>query len=127
MEYLLPACMLLLIGLFAGLAAISVSALQLPSGRYLQLAAPGILAITIRHYFIAYTVNRGQTAKSLQLLDRLIAPKPVSHTGVLAPGLHSNEKYIYVAISATALKCIPLQLNNDFSYMQSKHTGLILL
>jgi hypothetical protein len=93
--------MLLLIGLFAGLAAISVSALQLPSGRYLQLAELSSFAITIRHYFIANNVSRGQTAKSFQLPDRSNAPKPVTYTGVSEPGLHSNENYTYVVLTTT--------------------------
>ena len=78
MEYLVPACMLLLIGLFTGLSEISVSALQKPSSEYLPAAKLSSLTITFRQYFKANNVESGTSVKAFHLPIMTITPKTVS-------------------------------------------------
>ena len=128
MEYLLPACMLLLIGLFAGHTAISAAAKQRSSAGCKPVAELSCFALAIRCYSIAYKLSNVTIAKSFQLLIKSILPKSVySLPEFRLRILYSDESYITVAITSTCFKYFSLHTNNEFSYMQNKHPGLILL
>ena len=128
MEYLVPACMLLLIGLFAGHAAISAAAPQRPCGGYKPVAELSSFALAIRYYLSAYNVSNVTAAKSFHLLIKTNVPKPVNALhGFRRRILYSYESYIFVVITATCFKYFSLHINNEFSYMQNKHPWLILL
>lgn len=128
MEYVLQACMPVFIGLFTGIAAVSSIGTKLSFSKYLPAASLYGSAVAKRYYSLVNIVTRRKAIKSFQLLILTIALKPVTALqDVRCHTSPSTKNYIYVAITATALKYIPLQLNNDFNYMQSNHPGLILL
>ena len=129
MEYLLQACMPVFIGLFTGIAAVlSPISTKLSFSKYLPAASPGGSAVAKRYYSLVNNVTRRKAIKSFQLLILTISLKPVTTLQEFRRhALYSDRNYVFVAITATALKYIPLQLNNDFNYMQSNHPGLILL
>ena len=128
MEYLVPACLLLLISLFAGIVAISAAARQRPCGGHKPVAELSSFALAIWYYSIAYDASSCMAAKSFHLLIKTNVPKPVNEMQEFRHRiLYSDESDISVVITATYFKYFSLQPNNEFSYMQNKHPGLILL
>ena len=128
MEYVLQACMPVFKGLFTGTAAVSSIGTKLSFSKYLPAASLCSSAVAKRYNSLVHNATRRKAIQSFQLQILTISLKPVTALQeVRRHALYNDRNYVFVAISATDLKCIPLQLYNDISYMKSKHTGLILL